>query len=311
MRAEGCYIGGKLKTREQFVAQLASINPDIELLGDYKGYNVPTLFQCKIDGNKWVAKPGNITRGFGCKVCGYKKVSKSLRKPFSIVREEIERAHPNIRAIEPVFDGFWKVKCCCLVDGYEWATRADHVVMYGCAKCSGYVKKTTDDFKTELSAIQPDVEVIGEYVARHAPIRCRCKKDGFEWEPQPGNLLAGWGCPKCKHSRGERRIEDYLVSHNIAHFCQYGFDECRNVNKLLFDFYIPSKRMAIEFDGEQHFRPVKFGWSKDELADERFERACRNDAIKNQYCTDHNICLVRIPYTDFDKIEEILDKHLL
>ena len=36
----------------------------------------------------------------------------------------------------------------------------------------------------------------------------------------------------------------------------------------------------------------------------------RNDNIKNQYCKDNNIKLVRIPYWEFDNIENILEKEL-
>lgn len=40
---------------------------------------------------------------------------------------------------------------------------------------------------------------------------------------------------------------------------------------------------------------------------ERFERQIVNDHIKDKYCLENNIKLLRIPYTDFDKIESILD----
>jgi hypothetical protein len=61
----------------------------------------------------------------------------------------------------------------------------------------------------------------------------------------------------------------------------------------------------IEFDGKQHFKPIKFfGGEK------AFEETQERDQRKNRYCRDHNIELVRIPYYDFDNIEAILESKL-
>ncbi|OTF89816.1 hypothetical protein A8C46_00005 [Ligilactobacillus salivarius] len=50
--------------------------------------------------------------------------------------------------------------------------------------------------------------------------------------------------------------------------------------------------MAIEYDGEQHFRSIDyFG------GDKEFTKRINYDKIKNQYCDDNDIFLVRIPYT--------------
>lgn len=43
---------------------------------------------------------------------------------------------------------------------------------------------------------------------------------------------------------------------------------------------------------------------------ENFKTVQYHDAIKNKYCEDNNIKLLRIPYWDFDNIEEILKKEL-
>ena len=51
--------------------------------------------------------------------------------------------------------------------------------------------KTHDDFVKELSMINPEIEVIGKYTGRHNPIRVKCKRCGFEWEPIFSSLLRG------------------------------------------------------------------------------------------------------------------------
>ena len=63
--------------------------------------------------------------------------------------------------------------------------------------------------------------------------------------------------------------------------------------------------MAIEYDGQQHYKPIeKFGVEK------AFEKTKFRDVIKNNYCKDNNINLLRIPYWDYNNIEKILNDYL-
>ena len=58
-------------------------------------------------------------------------------------------------------------------------------------------------------------------------------------------------------------------------------------------FTIPELNYCIEYDGRQHFEPVfDFG------GDYRFEKIKKHDEIKNIYCLEHNIKLLRISYKD-------------
>lgn len=62
--------------------------------------------------------------------------------------------------------------------------------------------------------------------------------------------------------------------------------------------------MGIEYDGIQHFKPVKyFGGYK------TFEDQKRRDNEKNEYCIENNITLLRIPYTETD-IEHLITTHI-
>lgn len=66
---------------------------------------------------------------------------------------------------------------------------------------------------------------------------------------------------------------------------------------LKVDFYIPKFNLVIEYDGEQHFKPLKRGLKlKDDEALERFNILKKNDMIKNQYCIDNLINIERISY---------------
>ena len=115
-------------------------------------------------------------------------------------------------------------------------------------------------------------------------------------------------CGKCErtNSRGENRIWDFLELHKIK-FKHNEPLECRNKNPLPFDFilYIENKIIAIEYDGKQHY---KIGCFNNNLLDLMNRK--RIDNIKTQYCKDNNIQLIRIPYWEFDNIENILKREL-
>ena len=299
------------KTPEDFKKEVAKKQPNIELLSDYKSAQEYILCRCKIHDYQWRAKACYLvsTRKCGCKMCGYEKASSKQRTPFEEVKRQVEEVHPEFEVFGEEFDKTWKFKCRCKVCGYEWKNSLRSLKAYGCAKCKGKAKPTTEEFKEELLKISPTIEVIGQYKARHSPIACKCKICEHEWKSAPGNLIAGWGCPKCKTTRGERKIAQKLDELNISYIREKTFPDCKNIHSLFFDFYIPDLNTCIEYDGEQHYRPVTFGGNNDTKAIERYKSNVTRDKIKTDYCKNNGIKLIRIPYTDFDNIESILDKH--
>ena len=70
-----------------------------------------------------------------------------------------------------------------------------------------------------------------------------------------------------------------------------------------FDFFINNSYL-IEYDGETHYNSNLHGWHNHTQLQAQQER----DAIKNQWCKENNIPLIRIPYTHLKKlsIEDLL-----
>ena len=137
------------------------------------------------------------------------------------------------------------------------------------------------------------------------------KKCGKIWEASPANLLNNKGCPYCRMSHGERKILLSLDKLDTKYEYQYRFEDCIYQRVLPFDFYIPNKNLCIEFDGIQHFEPTQFNKKMSyEEAVENFKQQKIKDNIKNKYCEENNIKLLRIPYTELKNIETILNKYL-
>ena len=103
--------------------------------------------------------------------------------------------------------------------------------------------------------------------------------------------------------RGEEFIANYLRNKNITFIQQKTFDDCLSPNgkKLRFDFFV-SNQILIEYDGQQHYGFTGYDWN----TEENHQKTIVNDKIKNDYCKNHNLKLIRIPYWDYDNLENIL-----
>lgn len=133
---------------------------------------------------------------------------------------------------------------------------------------------------------------------------CNCGKHFYELPARiKNNHVRSCGC--LVKSSMETFIANVLDESNVNYISQYTFIDCVNEkgNKLRFDFAVIKDGKVfclIEYDGKQHYESVEyFG------GDTSFETRQRYDAIKNEYCRNHSIQLLRLPY--YMSNEEITD----
>ena len=127
-----------------------------------------------------------------------------------------------------------------------------------------------------------------------------CKCDcGREVERTSDSLIQQdtFSCGHCNRSMGSIRIEQILKENNIKYELEKAFSDLKGKNNMpfRFDFYLPEYNRLIEFDGIQHYKERTIFSDTLEIIQQR-------DLIKNQYCINNNIPLVRIPYWKLDKI---------
>lgn len=145
------------------------------------------------------------------------------------------------------------------------------------------------------------------YNNNRTPLKCYTN-DGHIVFKDYNNLVSDYFdyFDKKRHiSKGEQKISDILDRLNVLFVREYGFTDCKKTNKLLFDFYLPEYNICIEYNGEQHYKPIEyFGGTKYFICQKE------RDKIKQKYCRDNNIKLIIIPYTEFKNIENILINNL-
>lgn len=136
---------------------------------------------------------------------------------------------------------------------------------------------------------------------------CNKHKDKGVQEKEGYTLSKCPGCPYCKKTYYEGMIGDILSGWNIDYTPQKRFSGCKYKNTLPFDYFIDDYNIAIEYDGEFHYYPIKLGNKmSDKEAYDKLLEIQERDAIKTQYCKDNDIHLIRIPFWDQLYIEDLL-----
>ena len=134
----------------------------------------------------------------------------------------------------------------------------------------------------------------------------QCKEKHEPYEVRFDNFITGYRCPYCNNlSRGEEKINNLLNHNDILFHQHYSFEDCKNKLPLPFDFYLPKYNTCIEYDGQQHYKIDCFNNTLLDLMNSHYR-----DNIKTNYCQQNNIKLIRIPYWDFDNIENILSQFI-
>lgn len=141
---------------------------------------------------------------------------------------------------------------------------------------------------------------------RYVNINVLCQND-HSYKVRWDNFRNGQRCPICNNysSLGETEITRILNKYNILFIKQYKIEDCKFYKPLPFDFYLPDYNMIIEYDGIQHFEIVKHFGGYEGFIDRKIR-----DSIKNIYCKNNSIKLIRIPYTEYNNLENIISKNI-
>ena len=181
-----------------------------------------------------------------------------------------------------------------------------------CKKCADEKqRKRHSEFIIEVFALVGDeYSFLEEYRGARKKLKIIHNTCGKTFSSNPNNFLRGNRCPHCNISKGEIAISRYLDKNGINFKQQITFPELRMRSLLRYDFAIlgnnGSIKLLIEYDGHQHFEPIEI-WG----GEQEFKRILESDRLKDIHAKEKDIPLIRIPYWDYQKIDEILDDALL
>lgn len=316
----------KKKTNEKFIKEVYElVGDEYVFLEEYQGADNKIWVRHnneKCSNHEYLIKPDSFTgkKQYRCPECSKVRVAKSkiktndrfIEEYRSLVGEEYlfledyQGAKTKISIRHNVCRQEYEVTPDCFLGG----SRCLYCVHERTRK---RLTKSTKQFKSEVKELHGDeYTVIGEYEGGQTKIKMLHNQCGKEYETTPANILKGGRCLHCSYSKGEFRVAECLEAYKMSFETQYRIPECRYKRPLPFDFALFSDRgkieLIIEYDGIQHYIPQRFNGTTSE--EKNFELQQHKDNIKNTYCKENNIPLLRIPYWDFDNIEEILEKEL-
>lgn len=304
---QGCpQCGGKTYwTKEKFIIKSKRIHGEkySYFKVNFVSVNEPVTIICSKHGD-FLQKPSKHLAGQGCPYCsGTKKLT---------TEQFIERAKA-IHGDKYIYDKVIyinthsKVIITCPLHGDFEMTPANHThktQTQGCPKCSGKKVFNTIDFITVAKEIHDDLYdyPLTHYTDSQTPVKIVCPYHGV-FSQKPNVHLQGCGCPKCRSSKGEHKIEECLKELKINYEYQYSFPDCKYKNPLFFDFMIciNNKIALIEFYGEQHYKNINFGSNNTIF---NFEEIHKRDEIKKEYCKKNNIPLLVISYDEYSNTKE-------
>lgn len=307
---QGCYYCGREKTEN---AHKIKLNKDYDKkLCESKNFKyidtirengkIVIIFICNnhIELGEQHMPKYNMERDIkGCKYCSGKQL------PSWYILKKSSELNPNIILLEPYKNLTSRIKCFCTKHNTNTNKTMKHILQgQGCYYCgieklskSSYL--SLNEFQKRVSEKSKNVIAL-EYNGSHQKAKFKCKLCEFEWESNATSMITtGKQCPRCmNYYNGEHRISTLLDKWGIEYQEQFRFPECRDIRPLPFDFYLLYNNVCIEFDGQQHFIQ-RNGWTK-------LEEIKKHDKIKDMFCKNNNIDLIRIPYWEQDDIEYYL-----
>lgn len=226
--------------------------------------------------------------------------------------KRIEKALP-VKALDAPKRGWDKIRLFCFVCGHVWKAAPSNIVRggkahFGCPECGlkkqGPVPLSKQKITRRLKLAGLKAKMIEFYgTGKRACFRCCvCSGVWFQW---PAHVVSAsgilkTGCPYCAPvSKGEKSIAAFLKSKGVVFERQKRFEECRNKRPLPFDFYIPSQKTLVEYQGEMHFKPSRF---RDGMR--KFEKIKKHDFIKQEWAASNGYRLIELWHTD--DVEKLL-----
>lgn len=273
-------------------------------------------WKCQCDCGNIITVRGESLRTGHTKSCG------CLNKTNIIPIKEVE---PTKRYID--YSG-QKIGKLTVIDRYFNEKDKKHVYWNCLCDCGNYCIKRTDSFhsvpvpscgcyKKEKTSEQWAAKLEGQRFGKltvikkieHNELRslweCQCDCGNICYYPSRYLLalnVKSCGCES--RSKGELELRQILTEKNINFKEQITFKDCLTEKGFrckfdvgIYDNSFKNLRGIIEFNGQQHYEVVEyFG------GEEKFLAGQKNDFIKKQYCKNHNIPFLEIPYTELGHI---------
>ena len=250
------------------------------------GSNKKVWWRCS-KGHEWRATIKNRNKEIGCPYCAGQKVLEGYNDLQTVnpalAKEWNYEKNGRLTPVSITANSGQKVWWKCQEE-HEWqAVVTDRNKGKGCPYCSGRYAVTG---KNDLQTVNPNLAKEWNYEKNNGltpmdvtpnsgqKVWWKCNK-GHEWKATVSNRNIGHGCPICCSER-RTSFPEYAI---VYYLTKCGIDVIHSYREKGYelDIYIPSKKIAIEYDGGL--------WHKNRI---------KNDLEKNFKCKKDQIKLYRL-----------------
>ena len=318
----------RLLTKDKFIEACRCTHGDYYdySLVDYNGIFEKIKIICPKHGVFEQTPSNHVNNGQGCPKCGNEHVALRRRKTVDVFISEAQNVHGNKYDYSKVDykNSHTKVCITCPEHGDFWQAPSKHINGQDCPECAKSKiwdvrgRYTKEEFVKDATKIYGDLydySKVHKFPKLNAKETIICKQHG-EFLKVVSKHLAGQGCPLC--SKGKTSKEALLLEiikrnfQNEIIISNYRNKSILKNNKS-YDIFIPKYKIAIEYQGKQHFKPVKvFGGV------ENYINTTNRDKEKYTESMENNIDLIYFTFTKeyiptdyfakvYTNVDEIID----
>ena len=250
----------------------------------------------------------HLVNGNNCPKCANEKRNKNFKNTDVDIKDMLIKIYKNQNNIEindiNYNNNRSNINLWCKKHGLLQLQYGRAIGGQGCKYCNeeNRLEKEKENFIKQSNILWNSMFDYSEVEYKGINKKVKLIYNNREYYQTPYNHLKMFS-PLKNRSNGELIIENILLKKKIYFIREKTFVNLRHKKLLRFDFYLPNSNICIEFDGIQHYNPPN-RWGG-------FNRLLYYnmlDKLKNEYCFNNNIKLIRIPYKDVSNIEKIIDE---
>ena len=280
----------KAKTHNEYVNEVKTVNPDIEVIGTYINNNTKILHRCKIHNVEWYTIPSRILQGQGCLQCKLEKIRNSKLKDHNQYVSDLSKIHPTIQIMDVYEGNNIKILHKCNVCGSAWMVRPGNLLNgQGCPVCSGSSIGPSPEYKNSIWASEYR-DYFSKYLTEkqmkmYTPhskksITITCKDCGSNIQTTISLLFRyGMSC-MCKDGQSYPNKFVYNVLHQLNLNVKPEYSP-QWANGKRYDDYLIDYNIVIENHGKQHYTEQTSLTHRSLDAEKANDKEKRDLAIKN------------------------------
>ena len=294
---------------------------EVELISsEYVSSSSPLEFRCAKCGEKFETTFSKIKEGkINCMKCRIEN-GEFIRTDIEKIREMLDELDCDLVSTEYIGETS-PIEFVCRKHrelGIQTTNKKNIRRGQACHECgrinSLHSREVPDEEIKKLTEEKGFIFVGTTYEYGKKSILYKCKKHldkGVFVKSHLNMKTLKGGCPYCTTYYNEDKMIQLLEEWDYHVETQKCFEDCRDVSYLRFDAFLTDFNTAVEYDGEQHYKPVAWGNMSKEEAEQELLNVQRRDKIKDDYCKEKGIKLIRIPYWKSEYMEEYLFDELV